>query len=106
MTYCLCMVYQHITCRPVNEKENKPSGYEFISTHAVTCSAISPVIYSIQANMEGKTKEKLESMGLAFLILSLRYSNPMDAWGKHINALLNQVRAGWGGGGGVGGQNG
>jgi phosphatidylglycerophosphate synthase len=40
---------------------------------------------SIQASMEGKTKEKLESMGLAFFCLSLGYGNPMDSWCERNN---------------------
>ena len=42
--------------------------------------------------MEGKTKEKLESMGLAFLILSLRYNNPMDSWGKRGESILQPIQ--------------
>ena len=35
---------------------------------------------SVLAGMEGKTKEKLESMGLALLCLALRTDNPMHSY--------------------------
>ena len=37
--------------------------------------------------MEGKVKEKLESVGLALFCLSLKYHNPMDSWGAYFVTL-------------------
>jgi hypothetical protein len=37
---------------------------------------------STSAAMEGKLKEKLESMGLAFLCLSTGYLSPFEHWCK------------------------
>lgn len=37
---------------------------------------------STMAGMEGKTKEKLESMGLALLCLAFRAHNPMHSYSK------------------------
>ncbi len=34
------------------------------------------------AVMEGKLKEKLESVGLALLSLAMGKGNPMDSWGE------------------------
>lgn len=36
----------------------------------------------VSAVMEGKLKEKLESVGLALLCLAIDGGNPMDSWGK------------------------
>lgn len=37
---------------------------------------------AIQASLEGKTKEKLESMALTLFCLALQYGNPMESWSK------------------------
>ena len=44
---------------------------------------------SVLAGMEGKTKEKLESMGLALLCLAFRTDNPMHSYGMwHVVMLI------------------
>jgi hypothetical protein len=47
---------------------------------------------STSAAMEGKLKEKLESMGLAFLCLSTGYLSPFGHWCKlKLSFLFNFI---------------
>ena len=37
---------------------------------------------AVQANMQGKTKEKLENVGLSLVCLGMANTNPLNTWGE------------------------
>ncbi len=45
----------------------------------------------LRANMEGKTKEKLENIGLSLLCVAMTSQNPLDNWCKYLKRFLVKI---------------